>query len=68
MRQVQSYVIRIYRQDASRLAGMLEHVESGRRRAFRSAAELCAALGGRQPPSRRKSARTSPGASKPSRS
>ncbi len=49
MRQIHSYVIRIYRRDASALAGVVEDVQTSRRAAFQSLAELCELLSGRKP-------------------
>jgi hypothetical protein len=47
MQPIRSFVVRIYRQDRSGLAGTVEDVRNGRSRAFRSLAELWAALRGR---------------------
>lgn len=48
MSPIKSFVIRIYRQDRSGLAGTVEDVRTGRSRAFRSLAELWLALSGRR--------------------
>jgi hypothetical protein len=47
MQPIRSFVVRIYRQDRSGLAGTVEDVRNGRSRAFQSLAELWAALRGR---------------------
>jgi hypothetical protein len=47
MQPIRSFVVRIYRQDRSGLAGTVEDVKTGRHRAFQSLAELWAALRGR---------------------
>jgi len=47
MQPIRSFVVRIYRQDRSGLAGTVEDVRTGRNRAFQSLAELWAALRGR---------------------
>jgi hypothetical protein len=47
MQPIRSFVVRIYRQDRSGLAGTVEDVRTGRSRAFQSLAELWAALRGR---------------------
>jgi hypothetical protein len=51
MQPIRSFVVRIYRQDRSGLAGTVEDVRTGRNRAFQSLAELWAALRGRGRPS-----------------
>ena len=48
MREIQSYVIRIYRRDAEALAGVVEDVQRGRSVPFQSLAELCELLSGRK--------------------
>lgn len=45
-RRPRSYVIRIYRQSANRLAGQVEDIQSGLILPFRSSAELWLAIGG----------------------
>ena len=47
MQPIRSFVVRIYRQDRSGLAGTVEDVRTGRSRAFQSLGELWAALRGR---------------------
>jgi hypothetical protein len=47
MQPIRSFVVRIYRQDRSGLAGTVEDVRTGRSRAFHSLGELWAALRGR---------------------
>lgn len=44
MQVMRSYVVRIYRQDARELTGLLESVETGDIYPFHSAAELCQRL------------------------
>ena len=41
-----SYVVRVYRRTARQFAGSVEDVRTGRNRAFSTAAELWAAIGG----------------------
>lgn len=48
MRQIPSYVIRIYRRNAEAFVGLVEHVQSSRTLPFRSFAELCDVLSGRK--------------------
>ena len=50
MQPIRSYVVRIYRQDRTGLAGTVEDVRNGRSRAFQSLAELWTALRGRSRP------------------
>jgi hypothetical protein len=45
-RRPRSYVVRIYRQSANRLAGQVEDIQNGLILPFRSAAELWLAIGG----------------------
>ena len=47
MREIHSYVIRIYRRDADALAGVVEDVQSSRTAPFQSLAELAPRFGGR---------------------
>ena len=54
MREIQSYLIRIYRRDAESMAGVVEHVQRNRTVPFRSLAELCELLSGRKPFTRRR--------------
>lgn len=44
MEVLRSFVIRIYRSDAEELAGLLEVIETGESRSFRTAQELCSYL------------------------
>jgi len=53
VRQIHSYVIRVYRRDAEALAGLVEDVQSGRSAPFQSLPELCELLSGRKPFGRR---------------
>ena len=53
MRQIHSYVIRVYRRDADTLAGLVEDVQTGRSAPFQSLADLCDLLSGRKPFARR---------------
>lgn len=48
MREIHSYVIRIYRRDAESLAGVVEDVQGSRSAPFQSLAELCELLSGRR--------------------
>lgn len=41
-----SYVVRVYRRTARQFAGSVEDIRTGRNRAFSTAAELWAAIGG----------------------
>ena len=47
MQPIRSFIVRIYRQDRSGLAGTIQDVRTGRIRPFQSLAELWAALRGR---------------------
>ena len=53
MRQIHSYVVRIYRQDSVAVAGLIEDVETGRAVPFQSLGELGDILTGRKPFPRR---------------
>ena len=59
MREIRSYLIRVYRHEAESLAGVVEDVQSSRIVPFQSLAELCEVLTGRRrfarrtPPRRR---------------
>jgi len=53
VREIRSYLIRVYRQDAQALAGVVEDVRSSRIAPFQSLAELCDVLSGRKPFARR---------------
>lgn len=53
MREIRSYLVRVYRQDAEALAGVVEDVQSSRIAPFQSLAELCEVLSGRRPFARR---------------
>ena len=44
--QLRSYVVRVYRNTRTDIAGQIEDVESGLIRPFRSAGELWSAIGG----------------------
>jgi hypothetical protein len=48
VRQINSYVIRIYRRDAQALAGVVEDVQRGRSASFQSTVELGELLSGRK--------------------
>lgn len=48
MREIRSYVIRIYRRNAEAFAGLVEDVRSSRTVPFQSLAELCEVLSGRK--------------------
>lgn len=48
MRQIPSYVIRIYRRNAEAFSGLVEHVQSSRTASFRSFSELYDVLSGRK--------------------
>ena len=48
MREIRSYLVRIYRHDAEALAGVVEDVRSSRITPFQSLAELCQVLSGRK--------------------
>jgi len=48
VREIHSYVIRIYRRNAEAFAGLVEHVQSSRTVPFQSFAELCEVLSGRK--------------------
>lgn len=57
MREIFSYLVRIYRRDGDVLAGLVEQVRSGRTAPFATLAELSELLGGkrafgRRPPQR----------------
>lgn len=56
MREIRSYLIRVYRHEAESLAGVVEDVQSSRIVPFQSLAELCEVLTGR----RRFARRTAP--------
>ena len=56
MREMRSYLIRVYRHEAESLAGVVEDVQSSRIVPFQSLAELCEVLTGR----RRFARRTAP--------
>lgn len=60
MREIHSYVIRIYRRDAEALAGVIEDVQRARSVPFRSLAELGDLLSGRKPFPRRPAPEPSP--------
>jgi hypothetical protein len=53
VRELHSYIIRIYRRDAQALAGLVEEVHSSRKAAFQSLPELCELLSGRRTLARR---------------
>lgn len=53
MREIRSYLIRVYRQDAAVVAGVVEDVRSSRIAPFQSLADLCEVLSGRKPFARR---------------
>ncbi len=46
MREIRSYLVRVYRHDAEALAGVVEDVRSSRIAPFQSLAELCQVLSG----------------------
>ncbi|GAA4359769.1 hypothetical protein GCM10023165_56250 [Variovorax defluvii] len=48
MREIRSYLVRVYRHDADSLAGVVEDVRSSRIVPFQSLAELCLVLSGRK--------------------
>jgi hypothetical protein len=48
VREIRSYLIRVYRQEAESLAGVVEDVQSSRIVPFQSLAELCEVLTGRR--------------------
>jgi hypothetical protein len=54
LKEVHSYVIRLYRRDAQSCAGLVEDVQRNRSTPFQSLAELCEYLAGRKPFPRRK--------------
>ncbi|MGA0611664.1 hypothetical protein [Caldimonas sp. KR1-144] len=54
MREIHSYVIRVYRRDADAVAGLVEDVGTSRVAPFQSLAELCELLAGRKPFPRRR--------------
>jgi hypothetical protein len=56
VREIRSYLIRVYRHEAESLAGVVEDVQSSRIVPFQSLAELCEVLTGR----RRFARRTAP--------
>ncbi len=58
MKVIRAYVIRLYRRDATALAGVVEDVQSSRSAAFRSFAELAELLNGRRAFARRRAATT----------
>ena len=58
MKVIRAYVIRLYRRDATALAGVIEDVQSSRNAAFRSFAELAELLNGRRAFARRRAATT----------
>ena len=60
MREIYSYVIRIYRRDAESLAGVVEDVQSSRTVPFQSLAELWEVLSGRRRLARRTVRRAAP--------
>lgn len=53
MKQIHSYVIRVYRRDADAFAGLVEDVHTGRSAPFQSLPELCELLSGRKSFARR---------------
>ena len=53
VREIESYVVRVYRRDGEALAGLVEQVHSGRTAPFATAAELSDLLSGRCPFGRR---------------
>lgn len=59
MKVIRAYVIRLYRRDATALAGVVEDVQSSRSAAFRSFAELGELLNGRRAFPRRAAATAS---------
>lgn len=63
MREIHSYVVRVYRRDAEATAGLVEDVATSRAAPFRSLADLCELLSGRRPfPRRRATDRAGDGA------
>jgi hypothetical protein len=54
VKEIHSYVIRLYRRDAQACAGVVDDVERNRSAPFQSLAELCEYLAGRRPFPRRK--------------
>lgn len=54
MKEIHSYVIRLYRRDAQACAGVVDDVERNRSAPFQSLAQLCEYLAGRKPFPRRK--------------
>ena len=57
MREIRSYLVRVYRHDAEALAGVVEDVQSNRIAPFQSLAELCQVLSGRKRFARRTASR-----------
>ena len=53
MREIVSYVVRIYRRDGDAFAGLVEQVHNGRTASFATLAELMALLSGRRAFARR---------------
>jgi predicted nucleic acid-binding protein len=53
VKEIHSYVVRIYSRDADAFAGLVEDVRSKRTAPFQSLAELCEVLNRRKPFSRR---------------
>ena len=60
MRQIHSYVIRVYRRDSDTLAGLVEDVQTGRSAPFQSLADLCDLLSGRKAFARRTTTHPTP--------
>jgi hypothetical protein len=56
MEVLRSYVVRVYRQESDRVAGVIESVETGEATAFRSSEELWETLS--HPPSMRRTLRS----------
>jgi hypothetical protein len=53
VREILSYLVRIYRRDGDAIAGLVEQVRSGKPAPFATAAELSELLSGRRPFHRR---------------
>jgi hypothetical protein len=67
VREIHSYVVRVYRRDGEATAGLVEDVATGRTAPFQALHDLCELVSGRRPfPRRRASDQVGEGpASKP---
>jgi hypothetical protein len=57
MREIASYIVRVYRRHSGHIAGVVEDVQSGCVHSFHSALDLCKALGALPPSNPEKESR-----------